>query len=139
VSASAIWEKTMPLLHFHVVEGRSDDDIKAMLDAAHEAMLETFEVPRGDRYQIVSEHKKTHLIVEDTGLDIPRTDKVLLLQMFTRPRGDAKNAAFYKCLTERLQTSCGMAPSDVMVSVVENNDAHWSFGHGRAQFLTGEL
>lgn len=129
----------MPLLHFHVVEGRSESDIKAMLDAAHEAMLETFEVPRGDRYQIVSEHKKTHLVVEDTGLDIPRTDKILLLQMFTRPRGDKKNEEFYKNLTDRLQRSCNMAPSDVMISVVENNDAHWSFGHGRAQFLTGEL
>lgn len=129
----------MPLLHFHVVEGRSDTEVKAMLDAAHEAMLEIFDVPRGDRYQIVSEHKKTHLIVEDTGLNIPRTDKVLVLQMFSRPRGEEKNAAFYRRLTERLQEECNMMPSDVMVSVVENEDSHWSFGHGRAQFLTGEL
>ncbi|GBR05296.1 MULTISPECIES: tautomerase family protein [Asaia] len=129
----------MPLLHFHVVEGRSDAEIKAMLDAAHEAMLEVFEVPRGDRYQIVSEHRKTHMIVEDTGLDIPRTDRMLVLQMFSRPRGEAKNAAFYRRLTERLERDCGIVPSDVMVSVVENEDAHWSFGHGRAQFLTGEL
>ncbi|GAB6855328.1 tautomerase family protein [Asaia astilbis] len=129
----------MPLLHFHVVEGRSDIEVKAMLDAAHEAMLEIFDVPRGDRYQIVSEHKKTHLIVEDTGLNIPRTDKVLVLQMFSRPRGEEKNAAFYRRLTERLQEECNMMPSDVMVSVVENEDSHWSFGHGRAQFLTGEL
>lgn len=129
----------MPLLHFHVVEGRSDQETRAMLDAAHEAMLEVFEVPRGDRYQIVSEHKKSHLIVEDTGLDIPRTHKVILLQVFTRPRGAKKNEAFYRRLTERLQESCDIDPSDVMVSVVENGDAHWSFGHGRAQFLTGEL
>lgn len=129
----------MPLLHFHIVEGRSDTEVKAMLDAAHEAMLEIFDVPRGDRYQIVSEHKKTHLIVEDTGLNIPRTDKVLVLQMFSRPRGEEKNAAFYRRLTERLQEECNMMPSDVMVSVVENEDSHWSFGHGRAQFLTGEL
>jgi hypothetical protein len=26
-----------------------------------------------------------------------------------------------------------------MVSFVENTDEDWSFGHGRAQFLTGEL
>ncbi len=83
--------------------------------------------------------KKTHLIVEDTGLNIPRTDKVLVLQMFSRPRGEEKNAAFYRRLTERLQEECNMMPSDVMVSVVENEDSHWSFGHGRAQFLTGEL
>ena len=43
-----------------------------MLDAAHEAMLEAFGVPPGDRYQIVSEHKLSRMIVEDTGLAMPR-------------------------------------------------------------------
>ncbi|MBB2201105.1 tautomerase family protein [Gluconacetobacter tumulisoli] len=129
----------MPLLHFHLIEGRSDAEIKTLLDAAHAAMLEAFQVPAGDRYQIVSEHKPLRMIVEDTGLDIPRTRDVVLVQMFSRPRGDEKNALFYRLLVERLQQACGIAPSDVMISVVENQDAHWSFGHGRAQFLTGEL
>ncbi|GAJ28147.1 tautomerase family protein [Acidomonas methanolica] len=129
----------MPLLHFHMLEGRTDAEIKTLLDAAHEAMLEAFAVPRRDRYQIVSEHKPSRFIVEDTGLDIPRTDKVILVQMFSRPRGEEKTTLFYKLLTERLEKECGIAPSDVMVSVVENADAHWSFGNGRAQFLTGEL
>ncbi|GAA4497489.1 tautomerase family protein [Gluconacetobacter tumulicola] len=129
----------MPLLHFHVLGGRTDDEIKALLDAAHEAMLEAFSVPRRDRYQLVSEYKPSRFIVEDTGLDIPRTEKVVLVQMFSRPRGEEKIALFYKLLTERLEAECGIASSDVMVSVVENQDAHWSFGRGRAQFLTGEL
>lgn len=110
-----------------------------MLDAAHEAMLEAFQVPRGDRYQLVSEHKPSHMIVEDTGLDIPRTDKVVLLQVFSRPRGKEQTTHFYSLLTRRLEKECGILPSDVMISVVENGDLHWSFGHGRAQFLTGEL
>jgi len=129
----------MPLLHFHILEGRSESEIKTLLDAAHEAMLEAFQVPRRDRYQLVSEHKPSHMIVEDTGLDIPRTKKVVLLQVFSRPRGEEQIAGFYRLLTERLEAECGILPSDVMVSVVENGDAHWSFGHGRGQFLTGEL
>ena len=39
----------------------------------------------------------------------------------------------------RLERSCGIKPTDVMVSIVENTHADWSFGFGRAQFLTGEL
>jgi hypothetical protein len=30
-------------------------------------------------------------------------------------------------------------PADLIVSITENSDEDWSFGHGRAQFLTGEL
>jgi hypothetical protein len=30
-------------------------------------------------------------------------------------------------------------PADLVVSLTENDDEERSFGHGRAQFLTGEL
>lgn len=129
----------MPLLRFDLIEGRSPDELQALLDAAHRAMLAAFKVPERDRYQIVHEHKRAHMIVEDTGLGIPRTDKVVFLQVTSRPRGRAAKAVFYKLLAEELEKSCGLAPSDLVVSVVENADEDWSFGLGRAQLLTGEL
>ncbi len=129
----------MPLLYFNVLEGRTDAELKTMLDAAHRAMLAAFKVPERDRYQIVNEYKPSRMIVEDTGLGIPRTDKVVVVQVVSRPRGKEAKQAFYRLLTEELQKSCGIAPSDVMVSVVENTDEDWSFGLGRAQFLEGDL
>lgn len=129
----------MPLLRFDLIEGRSKSELKALLDAAHRAMLAAFDVPERDRYQIVHEHKRSRIIIEDTGLAIPRTDNVVVLQVTTRPRGRAAKERFYRLLVEELERSCGIAPSDVMVSMVENSDEDWSFGHGRAQFLTGEL
>ncbi|ODR96702.1 tautomerase [Methyloceanibacter superfactus] len=129
----------MPLLRFDLIEGRTDDEMQTLLDAAHRAMLEAFKVPVRDRYQIVHEHKPGHMIVEDTGLGIPRTDKVVFLQVTSRPRKREQKEAFYRILCEELETSCGIAPSDVVVSIVENSDEDWSFGLGRGQFLTGEL
>jgi hypothetical protein len=38
-----------------------------------------------------------------------------------------------------LKDACNLESSDIIVSFVENGDADWSFGFGRAQFLTGEL
>lgn len=129
----------MPLLRFDLVAGRSPMELQTLLDAAHDALLEAFEVPAGDRYQIVHEHPAAHMIVEDTGLGIPRTDERVMLQVTTRPRSRAMKEAFYRLLCARLQERCGIAPSDVVVSLVSNTDEDWSFGHGRAQFLTGEL
>jgi hypothetical protein len=129
----------MPLLRFDVIEGRSNGELEALLDAAHRAMLAAFKVPERDRYQIVHEHKRSRMVIEDTGLDIPRTDKLVLLQVTSRPRGREAKETFYRLLTEELEKSCGIAPSDVVVSFIENTDEDWSFGHGRAQFLTGEL
>ena len=129
----------MPLLRFDLIEGRTDAELKTLLDAAHEAMLAAFKVPARDRYQIVHEHKASRMVVEDTGLDIPRTDKVVMLQVTSRPRSRDYKEAFYKGLVEALQAKCGIEPSDVMVNFVINGDEDWSFGRGRAQFLTGEL
>lgn len=129
----------MPLLRFDLIEGRSPDELQSLLDAAHRAMLAAFKVPQRDRYQIVHEHRPGTMIVEDTGLGIPRTEKVVFLQVTSRPRGREAKEAFYRLLTEELERSCGIAPSDVVVSIVENTDEDWSFGLGRAQFLTGDL
>jgi Tautomerase enzyme len=129
----------MPLLRFDLIEGRSPEELKSLLDAAHRAMLAAFKVPERDRYQIVTEHKPGHMIMQDTGLGFERTDKAVLLQVVSRPRGREKKELFYRLLVEELEKSCGIAPSDVMVSVVENDDEDWSFGLGRAQFLTGDL
>src|SRR5690606_12031038 len=130
---------TMPLLTFHLIEGRTDAELKSLLDAAHRAMLAAFKVPERDRYQIVHEHKPSRFIVEDTGLGIPRTQNVVIVEVTTRPRGREAKELFYRLLVEELERSCGVAPSDVMISMVENSDEDWSFGLGRAQFLTGEL
>ena len=129
----------MPLLRFDLIEGRSDAELQALLDAAHRAMLAAFKVPARDRYQIVHEHSAKQLIIEDTALGIARTSKVVFLQVTTRPRPRELKEEFYRLLVGELETSCGISSSDVVVSMITNADEDWSFGHGRAQFLTGEL
>jgi Tautomerase enzyme len=52
----------MPLVRFDAVEGRSEAEIKNLLDAAHRAMLSAFRVPENDRYQIYQEHPQSCLV-----------------------------------------------------------------------------
>lgn len=129
----------MPLIRFDLIEGRSQDEITALLDAAHRAMVAAFDVPERDRYQIVHEHRPGRIIVQDTGLGIERTDKVVVVSVTSRPRSQAAKLTFYENLVRELQEHAGIEPRDVVVSIVENSDADWSFAHGRAQFITGEL
>ena len=129
----------MPLLCFDLVEGRSERQVKKILDVTHEVLVGSFNVPHRDRYQIVREHPPSRMIVEDTGLGIKRTPNMLILQVTTRPRSRAMKQVFYSSLVERLADQCGISPSDVVVTFVTNTDEDWSFGLGRAQFLTGEL
>jgi len=129
----------MPFLRFDLVEGRSESELKKLLDVTHEVLLETLQVPKRDRYQVVHEHKRSRVVVEDTGLGFARSDKIVVLQVTSRPRELEMKQAFYRLLVERLSASCGISPTDVVVNFVTNTDEDWSFGAGRAQFLTGDL
>lgn len=129
----------MPLLKFELIEGRDDEQLRTLLDTAHDAMVQAFHVPPSDRYQSVTQHRPGELILEDTGLGFRRSRQVVLLTVVSRPRSAQEKVDFYRLLAQGLRDRCDISPDDLIVSMIENTDADWSFGQGRAQFLTGEL
>jgi hypothetical protein len=72
-------------------------------------------------------------------LNIPRTDKALIITVISKKREEILKRRLYKELTEELAKSISIAPSDVVVGIIENSVADWSFGNGEPQFLTGAL
>lgn len=129
----------MPLLNFTILRGRTPEEIRQLLDSAHKAVVEAFEVPERDRYQIVNVREPGHIIALDTGLEIERSDQLVIIQVTSRGRTSTQKQRFYELLAENLHRDCGLDARDLIVSITENDDADWSFGQGRAQFLTGEL
>jgi phenylpyruvate tautomerase PptA (4-oxalocrotonate tautomerase family) len=129
----------MPLLRFDVIEGRDEKELKTLLDAAHRAMLEAFGVPERDRYQIVHQHPAHEMIIEDTGLGFERSKDLVIISVTSKQRTEDQNQALYRLIVKELGESCGIQPNDIMISIVENGNADWSFGMGEAQFLTGKL
>jgi hypothetical protein len=122
-----------------MLKGRTPEEIQAILDISYRVMLTAFEAPEGDRHQIVTQHEPYEMQILDTDLGIKRTDKVLIFSLTTRPRTQKQKETFYKQLVTELHDQLDIAPSDVMINLTVNSDADWSFGLGRAQFLTGEL
>ncbi|MGE7218650.1 tautomerase family protein [Priestia koreensis] len=121
------------------LEGRTDEQLKTLLDTAHDAMVEAFQVLQRDRYQIVTQHPANQMIIQDTGLGFERSKDVVVISVTSRPRTEEQKQNFYKLLVEKLGETCGIEPNDIMISIVSNSDADWSFGMGEAQFLTGKL
>jgi phenylpyruvate tautomerase PptA (4-oxalocrotonate tautomerase family) len=124
----------------YVIEGRRiPEQLRLLADTVQEVVLDVFAAPPRDRYQIVTEHRPGQLICEDTGLGIERTDDLVVLQVFQQGRSEEQKRALYAGLATRLEGATGLAPSDLIVSVMGNSREDWSFGLGRAQFLEGEL
>jgi hypothetical protein len=113
----------MPLVRFDLIEGRDERDLEALLDTTHEVLVSVFGIPVRDRYQVVQEHRPGRLIVQDSGLGIPRSDRIVVLSISSRPRSDESKVVFYAELCRALKERCAIEPTDVMVSITSNTNA----------------
>ena len=129
----------MPLVRITQQDVRTPAQTRALADTVQEVLLEHFAAPPGDRYQIVETLPVGAIIAEDTGLGIERSDGVVILPSTQQGRDVVQKQTVYAALAERLAAADLVRPADLIVSVVRNEQEDWSFGHGRAQFLTGEL
>lgn len=128
----------MPLVRIDVIEGRTDDELILLANTVQEVLIETFATPVLDRYQIIHEHRAGLIKALDTGLGYNRTNKIMVLQITQQGRTAEQKQQMYAAMSQRLE-KIGVPPTDLIISVVENRHEDWSFGLGKAQFLTGEL
>lgn len=128
----------MPLLRIDLAEGRDREQIRSIVDATHRAVVSVLGIPERDRFQIVHEHPAEHIIAQDAGLGFERGN-VVMIQIFTQ-RGRTRQAKqeLFRAIADAL-AGVGVPGEDVFVGIVENGPEDWSFGHGRAQYVEGDL
>ena len=129
----------MPLVQIDVIRGHDETYLRDLMTLVHEAVVEAFEVPATDRYQILSQHEPFEICALDTGLGYDRSTQLVIIRVTSKARPEPAKAKLYTLIAESASARLGISGDDIIVTVVENGDADWSFGRGRAQFLTGEL
>ncbi|MBW1604872.1 tautomerase family protein [Lactobacillus sp. Sy-1] len=129
----------MPLMRIDVIKGHDEKYLQSLLDTSYQVLLNTFGVPEGDRYQIITQHEPFEMNILDAGLGIQRSKDVVVFQITTRYRNVTQKRAFYEQLANGLKLKIGLDPKDLMISLSTNGDSDWSFGYGKAQFIDGPL
>jgi phenylpyruvate tautomerase PptA (4-oxalocrotonate tautomerase family) len=126
----------MPLVRIDVSEHWSASDLEAIGDAVQTALVETLDVPTRDRFQVVTQHNRSTLIVNRNYLDVDRSDAVVVVQVIlSSGRATEAKRRFYARLADLLHTTIAMRPEDLSVVLVENHREDWSFGRGEASYL----
>lgn len=129
----------MPLVRIDVNKGRSRDDLRRISQSIHDAILAEYKIPERDYFHILSEHQPGEIFAQDAGLDFERTTEVVMIQIFTQNgRSQEAKQSLFAAIARGLE-SVGVAGEDVFIGYMENGPGDWSFGFGRAQYITGEL
>lgn len=123
----------MPMSRISLLKGKSPDYLRALSDSLHAAMVEAFNVPPTDRFQVIHQHEPNELIFdrdyESEGG--PRSDDFVLIAITAgKPRSTELKQAFYRRLVGRLAEAPGINPRDVMVVITTTLGDEWSFSGG---------
>ena len=111
----------------------------ALSQGIHDAILAEYGIPERDYFHILTEHPAGQIVAQDAGLGFERTPDVVMIQIFTQGgRSQEAKQSLFAAVAERL-AELGVAGEDVFIGYVENTAGDWSFGFGRAQYVTGEL
>lgn len=125
----------MPLVRIALRRGKSPAYLAALRDSVYLAMLETFNVPKDDRFILVSQHDVDEFDYDPGYLGIARGDDLVIVQIACNSgRTVAQKQALYRGIVDRFAVDPGVRPEDVLINLLETAKENWSFGHGIAQY-----
>ncbi|MET3172626.1 UNVERIFIED_ORG: phenylpyruvate tautomerase PptA (4-oxalocrotonate tautomerase family) [Arthrobacter sp. UYCu721] len=129
----------MPLVRIDVNQGRNSEQLQRLSQGIHDAILAEYAIPERDYFHVLTEHPQGQIVALDAGLGFERTADVVMIQIFTQGgRSQAAKQSLFAAIAARL-AELDIAGEDVFIGYVENTAGDWSFGFGRAQYVTGEL
>lgn len=124
----------MPFVRISLRKGKSPDYLTALSDNIQRALVDTFDVPENDRFQIIHQHDENDLIFDRTYLAGPRSDDFVYISItIGRPRTAETKKALYHRIVDLLAQSPGVRPEDVMIVISTSAPEDCSFGDGIAQ------
>jgi phenylpyruvate tautomerase PptA (4-oxalocrotonate tautomerase family) len=125
----------MPPVRIDLRRGKSAAYKRAICDSVYRAMLDTFAVPKEDRFMVVTEHDDDGFIYSDNYLDIERSNDLVIIQITANDtRTVDQKKAFFAQIAALLSENPGLRKEDIFINLVEVKKENWSFGNGIAQY-----
>jgi phenylpyruvate tautomerase PptA (4-oxalocrotonate tautomerase family) len=127
----------MPLVRISLIEGRAAQYKRAVADAVHQALVRALGIAPDDRFQVITEHSRDELIFDANYLGVQRSDAFVIVQITLRSgRSSELKKALYQSIVDNLADQPGLRREDVMIVLIENELADWSFGKGVASYIS---
>lgn len=126
----------MPLVRISHATGKPASFSAAVSRSVHDAMVETFNVPADDFFQILTGHEPgLELLAPASFLGIEHTKDVVFVQITcAEGRTLEQKRALYASIARRISEASSIKASDVVINLVETKRENWSFGNGLAPF-----
>jgi phenylpyruvate tautomerase PptA (4-oxalocrotonate tautomerase family) len=127
----------MPFIRVSYLEQQyAADQLKQISLVIMDALVEHFNVPEDDFFQVYHAHRAAEFYYSNNYLNIERSSGLLFIQITLKSgRSMEQKKSFYAALADKLSTSVNVRTEDVFIVLVDTEFEDWSFGNGIAQML----
>jgi 4-oxalocrotonate tautomerase len=127
----------MPFVRIDLMRGKSGDYRKALGEIVYSAMVDLINVPKNDKFQVITEHAPEDLNFAESYLGNDYSKDIIFIQItLNSGRSVELKKAFYKRIVDDIVAQLQTRPQDVVINLVEVAKENWSFGGGIAQYAT---
>jgi len=126
----------MPLVRITMPKGKTPEHRKAISQGVHAALVEAFNVPNDDLFQIITEAApQTEIVHTESYLGIGYTNDLVMMQItVSDTRTVQQKKQLYRRIVDHLSENPGLRREDIFINLVEVKKENWSFGNGVAQY-----
>jgi len=118
----------------YVRNNRTAQEVRAIGDGVHDALVAQANVPADDRFQILNRLDRDQIVAHPTYGGVTRSEDIVIVEItLNAGRTVEVKKALYADIAARLER-VGVRADDVMVSLIEVTKENWSFGGGRATY-----
>lgn len=117
----------MPIVRVDIYNGFSSTYKRAILDAVHTALVHSFKIPVEDRNQTIRE-----FVEEDFDRSCGKSKQFTMIEIvaFSGRSREAKRE-LYKGIVTNLESSPGISPNDVLITLNEVELVNWGVQGGQ--------
>ena len=127
----------MPFVRIDLMRGKTVGYRKALGEIVYQAMIDLIDVPKDDKFQIITEHAPEELNFPASYLGNRYSQDIVFIQItLNAGRSIEQKKAFYKRIVDDIHAQLKARPDDVVINLVEVAKENWSFGCGIAQYVS---
>ena len=104
--------------------------------SVHESLMEIFNIPEDDYFQIIHQVSSEDLTFPDCYLGIPHTPNLMYIQIICGPgRTVEMKKSLYSVISTKISERTHVLSNDIIIVLNETSLENWSLGQGKAQMI----
>jgi phenylpyruvate tautomerase PptA (4-oxalocrotonate tautomerase family) len=125
----------MPFVKIYLRKGKSDDYLRLVSEAIHEALVSEASVPPDDKFHVIHQLDAGEMFANPSYGGVTRSGDLVVIEItLNLGRSLEVKKEVYRRITRNLQRAVDLRSDDVIVSMVEVAKENWSFGKGLATY-----